>query len=78
MLKGLGDIQFNATIGPRCNNACLLIELVFPLIFPDDCRVCGTALREVSRIPVCAQCLADPQPLVAEYFCAACRTPFTI
>jgi ComF family protein len=33
-------------------------------------------LREVSRIPVCAQCLADPQPLVAEYFCAACRTPF--
>jgi ComF family protein len=38
--------------------------------------VCGEPLREVSRIPVCAKCLADPQPLVAEYFCAACRTPF--
>lgn len=38
--------------------------------------MCGEALREVSRIPVCAKCLADPQPLVAEYFCVSCRTPF--
>ncbi|MSV36030.1 MAG: ComF family protein [Bryobacterales bacterium] len=53
-----------------------LVELVFPLLFPDDCRVCGEALREVSRVPVCAKCLRDPQPLVAEYFCVACKTPF--
>lgn len=49
---------------------------VFTLIFPDDCRLCGEALREVSRVPVCARCLREPQPLVAEYFCVACRTPF--
>ena len=49
---------------------------VFSLVFPDDCRVCGEALREISRVPVCAKCLLDPQPLVAEHFCAACRTPF--
>jgi ComF family protein len=38
--------------------------------------VCGEALHEVSRVPVCARCLCDPQPLSAEFFCAACRTPF--
>ena len=53
-----------------------LTELVFPLIFPDECRVCAETLREVSRVPVCARCLCDPQPLRAEYFCVACRTPF--
>ena len=27
-------------------------------------------------MPVCEGCLSAPQPLEAEYFCAACRTPF--
>lgn len=30
----------------------------------------------MSRVPVCADCLAKPEPLSAEYFCASCRTPF--
>ena len=55
---------------------CGLFELVFPLIWPDDCRICGVPLREVSRIPVCPACLNEPQPLIAEYYCATCRTPF--
>jgi ComF family protein len=46
------------------------------LILPDDCRVCGDPLDEFSRIPVCGRCLKEPQPLLAEYFCASCRTPF--
>ncbi len=25
---------------------------------------------------MCARCLRDPQPLIAEYFCVSCRTPF--
>ena len=33
-------------------------------------------MREVSRIPVCRECLAKPEPLTAEYFCVQCRTPF--
>jgi ComF family protein len=49
---------------------------LFSLVFPDDCRICGQPLREVSRIPVCAACLTEPQPLIAEYFCASCRAPF--
>jgi ComF family protein len=53
-----------------------LSELLFPLVFPDECRVCSETLREVSRVPVCARCLCDPQPLLAEFFCVDCRTPF--
>lgn len=53
-----------------------LLERVLALVFPDDCRVCGEPLREVSRIPVCGRCLSDPAPLVADYSCVSCRTPF--
>jgi len=49
---------------------------LFSLFFPDDCRICAQPLREVTRIPVCAKCLRDPQPLDAEFFCVSCRTPF--
>jgi ComF family protein len=49
---------------------------LFSVVFPDDCRVCGQPLREISRIPVCAACLNEPQPLIAEYFCVSCRAPF--
>jgi ComF family protein len=53
-----------------------LFSPLFSLVFPDDCRVCGEPLREVSRIPVCSKCLSAPEPIAAEYFCVACRTPF--
>jgi ComF family protein len=33
-------------------------------------------LRRFSRVPVCADCLKDPAPLTAEFFCLNCRTPF--
>jgi predicted amidophosphoribosyltransferase len=49
---------------------------LFSVVFPDDCRICAQPLREISRIPVCAACLSEPQPLIAEYFCASCRAPF--
>jgi len=49
---------------------------LFSLFFPGDCKVCGRTLREVSRIPVCPKCLHEPQPLVAEFYCVSCRTPF--
>jgi ComF family protein len=38
--------------------------------------VCGKPLQEISRTPVCADCLRAPAPLEAEYYCVACRTPF--
>jgi ComF family protein len=51
---------------------CGLLDLVFP----DDCRVCGDRLHEVSRIPVCSRCLLKPELFRAEFYCASCRTPF--
>lgn len=51
---------------------CALVNAVFP----DDCRVCGEPLRNVSRIPVCRRCLDDHAPLSADYYCIACRMPF--
>jgi ComF family protein len=53
-----------------------LLNSTISLLFPDDCRVCGSALSEFSRIPVCSKCLTEPQPLVAEYSCSDCKTPF--
>lgn len=50
--------------------------VAFNLLFPDDCRLCAKPLTNISRIPVCPACLALPSPLVADFFCRACRTPF--
>lgn len=49
---------------------------LFNLFLPDECRVCGHPLREVSRIPVCPPCLQSVEPMEAEFFCAVCRMPF--
>ncbi len=49
---------------------------LFNRVFPDECRVCGESLHEVSRIPVCSRCLSEPAPFMPEFFCVACRTPF--
>jgi ComF family protein len=48
----------------------------FNLVFPDECRICEQPLNNLSRIPVCPPCLSLPEPLHAEFFCRACRTPF--
>src|SRR5262249_47287674 len=46
------------------------------VVFPDECRICGESLQHFSRLPICNRCLGDPAPLVAEFYCIACRTPF--
>ena len=33
-------------------------------------------LHDITRIPVCAECLSRPEPFSAEFFCVSCRTPF--
>jgi competence protein ComFC len=49
---------------------------LFHVFFPDNCRLCEAPLTEVSRVPVCRPCITKPEPLQAEYYCAACRSPF--
>jgi len=31
---------------------------VFNVIFPSDCRICGVALTNVARLPVCSDCIS--------------------
>jgi ComF family protein len=51
-------------------------EKAFCGLFPDDCRVCGKPLHEISRIPVCGDCLRRPAAIAADYYCVDCKTPF--
>jgi ComF family protein len=51
---------------------CGLLDLVFP----DECRICGESLHQISRIPVCGACLSKPERLTAEFYCVTCRAPF--
>lgn len=49
---------------------------LFALLFPADCSLCGSPLDGFSAVPVCESCLEPPLPLVSEFACARCRTPF--
>ena len=53
-----------------------LLDTFVGVVWPDDCRICGVALQAATRVPVCGKCVHEPQPLIAEYFCATCRAPF--
>ncbi len=52
------------------------ISPFFALLLPEDCCVCNRPLTNISRIPVCPDCLAEPAAFTPEYFCEQCRTPF--
>lgn len=49
---------------------------LFALLIPENCRVCGIDLNGVTRIPVCADCLRESEPIQAEHFCIQCQTRF--
>ena len=34
-------------------------ESLFATLFPSDCRLCGTPLANISRLPVCLPCLSE-------------------
>ncbi len=36
---------------------------LFTTLFPSDCRFCGTPLTDLSRLPVCQECLSDIRPI---------------
>jgi ComF family protein len=44
---------------------------LFFTFFPADCRICGSPLIQVSRLPVCRSCLLALRPLQGSY-CAVC------
>jgi ComF family protein len=46
-------------------------ESLFAVLFPSDCRICGTPLVRISRLPVCEECLDAMRPIVGGV-CAIC------
>jgi ComF family protein len=38
-------------------------ESLFATLFPSDCRFCGAPLINISRLPVCRDCLSDMRPI---------------
>ena len=44
---------------------------LFSVLFPSDCRLCGLPLLNVSRLPVCPDCLDDIHP-VSGKVCSIC------
>ena len=46
-------------------------ESLFAVLFPSDCRICGTPLVTISRLPVCEECLASMLP-IAGSVCSIC------
>lgn len=47
------------------------VASLFFTLFPADCRICGSPLIRVSRLPVCAPCLSALHALDGS-FCAVC------
>ncbi len=40
-----------------------VVRSVFSVFFPSDCRLCGVPLVNVSRLPVCQECLDSIEPI---------------
>ena len=48
-----------------------IAEALFATFFPSDCRLCGAPLINISRLPVCGECLAEIRPS-EEGVCSVC------
>ena len=46
-------------------------ESLFSVLFPSDCRLCGEPLLNISRLPVCPDCLANVLPIRGK-MCTIC------
>ena len=48
-----------------------LAQSLFSVLFPSDCRICSQPLLNISRLPVCEECLAGIFPIRCEV-CSIC------
>lgn len=58
-------------LGKRPNFAGRLSENLFSVLFPSDCRICGQPLLNISRLPVCRECLGTIVPIEGKV-CSIC------
>lgn len=48
-----------------------LVDGLFTVLFPSDCRICSAPLTTASQLPVCGDCLTEMTPL-ASRLCLVC------
>jgi len=48
-----------------------IAESLFSVLFPSDCRICAEPLLNISRLPVCPDCLASIHPVRGK-ICSIC------
>jgi ComF family protein len=48
-----------------------IAQALFTTLFPSDCRLCATPLVNISRLPVCEDCLSSIRPM-AGGLCSIC------
>ena len=48
------------------SGAVVVAQGLFAALFPSDCRLCGTPLENISRLPVCRSCLLAMRPIAGE------------
>ena len=66
---------------PFVSWASSIAESLFATLFPADCRLCGTPLVNISRLPVCKECLSAVR-LIGGGTCSICgerlTTPYAV
>ena len=63
--------QPTAATAPVARWAERVAASLFFTFFPADCRICSAPLIQISRLPVCQNCVRDPRPL-SGIFCSVC------
>ena len=62
-LLGRSGLAGRTLIGSATSGATTLAQGIFAALFPSDCRLCGTPLTNISRLPVCKSCLLEMAPI---------------
>jgi ComF family protein len=74
--KGSTRSALRALQGSLTSGVHDVAQALFATFFPSDCRLCASPLINISRLPVCEDCLSSIRPL-AGGLCAICGERLT-
>ena len=61
--KGSTRVSLRTRQGSLLSATQYFARSLFAVIFPSDCRICAVPLTNISRLPVCEDCLSSITPL---------------
>ncbi len=68
---GLGIVSKQSAAFAIQHHLLRAAESLFTVLFPSDCRICGLPLLNISRLPVCPECLSSIEPIEGR-LCSVC------